>query len=67
MYGFIRIYNGNRYLNLFGSEKFNAIYNRMRYLIGVKRGITYVFSHYYAKIKIDSYDSLPIEKRSTIG
>ena len=34
----------------------DAIYNRVRYLIGVKSGITYVFSHNYAKIKIDSYD-----------
>ena len=30
----------------------------MRYLIGVKSGITYVISHSYAKIKADSYDSL---------
>ena len=27
-----------------------------------KRVITYVFSHNYAKIKIDSYDTLPVEK-----
>ena len=38
--------------------------NRIRiiYLINQKDGITYVFSHNYAKIKIDSYDSLPQEK-----
>ena len=24
------------------------------------------FSHYFAKIKVDSYDSLPIEKRVTL-
>ena len=35
---------------------------RIRYLINQKDGITYVFSHNYAKIKIDSYDSLPQEK-----
>ena len=31
-----------------------------------KSGITYVFSHNYAKIKIDSYDSLPLEKALTL-
>ena len=36
--------------------------NIVRYLISLKSGITYMFSHYFAKIKVDSYDSLPIEK-----
>ena len=31
---FIRIYDGTRYLVLFGSEKYNAIYNRFKYLLG---------------------------------
>ena len=56
---FIRIYYGTRYLVLFGSEKFDAIHNRIRYLISLKSSITYVSSHYYVKIKVDSYDSLP--------
>ena len=60
--GFVRIYDGTRHLLLFGSEKYNAIYNRIRYLISLKSSITCVFSHCYAKIKVDSYDSLPIEK-----
>ena len=59
--GFIRIYDGTRYLALFGSEKYDAIYDRIRYLISLKSGITYIFPQYFAKIKIDSYDSLPIE------
>ena len=59
--GFIRIYNGTRYLTMFGSEKYDAIYDRIRYLISLKSNITYIFSHYFAKIKVD-YDSLPIEK-----
>ena len=58
--GTIRIYDGTRYLTLFGSEEYEAIYNRIRYLISQKSGITYIFSHYIAKIKVDSYDSLPI-------
>ena len=57
---FIRGYDETRYLVLIGSEKYYFIYNRIRYLIGVKRGITYVIFHSYAKIKVDSYDSLPL-------
>ena len=61
--GFIRIYDGTRYLTLFGSEKYDAIYNKIRYLISLETSITYVFSHYFAKIKVDYYDFLPVEKR----
>ena len=27
-----------------------------------KGGITYIISHNFARIKVDSYDSLPLEK-----
>ena len=40
--GFIRIYDGIRYLFLLGPEKYDAIYNRIRYLISLKRSITYI-------------------------
>ena len=43
----------------------DSIYIRIRYLIGVKNGITNMISHNYAKIKLDSYDSLPLEKTIT--
>ena len=33
--GFIRIYDGTRCLILFDSEKYNATYNRIRYLINI--------------------------------
>ena len=33
--GFIRIYDRTRYLTLFGSEKYDAIYNRIGYLISL--------------------------------
>ena len=49
--GFIRVCDGARSLVLFGPEKYDAIYNRIRCLINPKTSITYVFSHYYAKIK----------------
>ena len=62
----LRIYDGTRYLTLFGSEKYDAIYNRIRYLISQKSGITCIFSHYIAKVKVDLYDSLPKEKRLTL-
>ena len=59
---FIRVYDGTRYLVLFGAGKCDLFYNKIRYLIGVKSGITYVISFHYAKIKADSYAFLPLEK-----
>ena len=50
--GFIRVYDGIIYLVLFGGEVYDFSYNRIRYLTGVKNGITYVISHNYAKVKI---------------
>ena len=50
--GFNRVYNGTRYLVLSGPDKYDAIYNRIRYLISQNSGITYVFSHNYARIKV---------------
>ena len=61
IYGFIRVYDGTRYLILFGSEKYDSIYNRIRYLISAKSGITYITSHNYAKIKVDSCNFLPLK------
>ena len=60
--GFIRLYFGTRYLTLLGPENYDAIYDGIGYLISLKSWITYIFSHYFAKIKVDSYDSLLIEK-----
>ena len=64
--GIIRIYDKTRYLTLFCTEKYDAIYDRIKYLISLKSSITYIFSHYLAKLKVDSYDSLPIEKTLTL-
>ena len=50
-------YDGTTYLILFGLEKYDAVYNRNRYLISLKSSITCGFFHYYTKIKVESYDS----------
>ena len=64
--GLSRTYDETRYLTLFRSEKCDAVYDRIRYLISIKNGITYIFSHNFTKIKVDSYDSLPIGKILTL-
>ena len=56
--GYIRGYDGTKFVILFGGEKWDFIYNRIRYLTGVNSDITYVISDKYAKIEVDSYDSL---------
>ena len=50
--GFNRIYDETRYLTLFSSEKFEAIYNRIRYLIILKSGIRYILTQYFTKLLI---------------
>ena len=62
---FIRVYDGTRYLVLFGSEKYDSIYDRIRYLISVKSDITSIISHNYATTNVYSYDSLRLEKTVT--
>ena len=63
--GFIRHYDGTN-LVLFGLEIYNAIYDRIRYLVRLKGGITYVFPYNYGKKKIDSDDDLPLEETLTL-
>ena len=63
---FRKVYDGIRYLLLFVFEKYDAFSNRIRYLLSQKSCITYVSFHNYSKIKIDSYDSLPLEKMLTL-
>ena len=38
----------------------------IRYPIGAKSGIIYVSYHNYERIKIETYDSLPLEKSLTL-
>ena len=59
--GFIKIYDGISYLVLFAPGQYDAIYNR----ISGKSGITDSVNHNFATIRIDTYNSLPIEKALT--
>ena len=49
--GFIKIYDGIRYLVLFGHVWYDAICDRIR---GKKSGITDSINHNFARIRIDS-------------
>ena len=49
---FIRVCDGSRYLVLFNPERYDVVYNRIRYLIGQKSGITYVFLIIMQKSKL---------------
>ena len=62
--GCIKIYDGIRYLVLF-SYLYDEICNRINYLISKESVITDSFDHNFARIRIDSYNSLLIEKMLT--
>ena len=57
--GFISIYDGTRYLVLFGPERYNGTYDGSRYLTSEKSGITHNINHNFTRIRIDSYNALP--------
>ena len=66
--GFIKIYGGIRYLVLLGNNWYDSIFksyqtfDRIKYLISEKSGITDSINHNFAGIRIDSYNFLPPEK-----
>ena len=60
--GFIKIYDGTRCLVLFCQSWYNEICDRIKYLINKESGIADSINHNFAKIRIDWYNSLPIEK-----
>ena len=47
---FIRVYDETRYLVLFGPEKYDAVYDRIKYFISKKIAVTYVICYYKACI-----------------
>ena len=64
--GFIKIYDGVRYLVLPGSVLYMKFTIGLdRYLISKKSGITNNIHQNFAKIRIDSYNYLPVEKTLT--
>ena len=63
--GFIRVCDGTGCLVLFDAGKYDFIHNKISYVIEVKSGITYDFSHNNANIKVVSYNSLPLGKTLT--
>ena len=65
--GFIKIQDGTIYLVLFGHGWYDAICNRIRYLISKKSGITNIINHDFARIRIDPHNSLPIEEVLTFN
>ena len=50
--GFIRVYDGTRYLILFGLEKYDATYNRIRYLVSQKMAFLMFFLIIMQKSKL---------------
>ena len=60
--GFIKIHDGIRYLVLFDCGWFDKICDRIKYLISEKSGISESINSNFRRIRIDSYNSLPIEK-----
>ena len=59
--GFIRVRGGKfRYLVLCDYELFDKICDNIKYLVRKKSGMTDSINHNFKKIRIDSYNSLPI-------
>ena len=63
--GFIKIYDGIRYLVLLGHSWYDKICDSINYLISKESGIKDCNNHNLLRIRIDSYNSLPIEKMLT--
>ena len=64
---FIKIQDRIKYLVLFDHGWFCEICDKIKYLTTEKSGITYSINHKFARIRIDSYNSLLIEKILTFN
>ena len=65
--GFIISLDGKiKHLILFDYGLFNKICDKIKYLISKKSDIINNINHNFGKIRIDSYNSLPIKKISTV-
>ena len=61
----IRFKKVARYLTFFCSKNYDPIYDRIAYFVSLKINSTYIFSHYFEKIMVNSYGPLTIEKTLT--
>ena len=59
---FMKIYDGIRYLVLFGHSWYDKICDKIKCLKSEKSGITASINHNFARKRIDSYNYLAIEK-----
>ena len=64
--GFTKNYNGIRYLVLFGYWWYEKIFENIKYLKSDKSDTKDNINHNFARIRIDSYNSLAIEKTLTV-
>ena len=62
---YIKIHDKIRYFVLFDYSYCDEVCDKIKYIISEKSGITGSVIHHFAKIRIDLYDSLPIEKIMT--
>ena len=60
--GFIKIHGRITYLVLFDYSYCDEICDKIKYLIREKSGITDSINHNFTRIRINSFDSSPIEK-----
>ena len=61
--GYVRNNDRTKYLELFlSNQKFERMFDRIRYLIMLISDISYVYPHKYMKIKIESDDDTPLVK-----
>ena len=60
---FINVHNRIRHLILFDQGQDDEICNNTKYPVSEKSSITVSINYNFARIKIDSYNSLPTEKQ----
>ena len=59
---FIKIHDGIKYLVLLGHNWYDKVWDRIKYLISEKSGVTDSINYNFVRIRIDLYHSLPIEQ-----
>ena len=62
IHGFIKNQDRSRYLIIFGYGWFEKICDKIKYLVSEKSGIADSINHNFSRIRIDSYNSLLIDK-----